>query len=114
MATYPVSKPIPGMGLLGVASVLGEFDLSLPLEGVAGLPLGYALQVKDWPSFPGTPEFQGQARETALQRVRGKDSQKVNILCAGKSLYNDIAEISRLAAHAPLRGNLTLVNILRH
>jgi len=71
MATYPVSKPIPGMGLLGVASVLGEFDLSLPLEGVAGLPLGYALQVKDTPSFPGTPEFQGQVRETALQRVRG-------------------------------------------
>jgi hypothetical protein len=76
MATYPVSKPIPGAPGLGVASVLGEFDLSLPLEGVAGLPLGYALQVVDRPYFPGTPEFQGQARETALQRVRGKNSQK--------------------------------------
>ena len=51
--------------------MLGEFEMSLPSEGVPALALGYTLQVNATPSAPGTPSFRGQAWESALLQVRG-------------------------------------------
>ena len=56
---------------VGLVNVLGDFELSLPIEGVEGLALGYVLQVKSVSSPSDSPTFRGQTWESALQSVLG-------------------------------------------
>ena len=68
---YPVNMTVPGMPELGTVSVLGEFEMGLPMDGVGGLSLGYTLEIKAKRLQPGSSTYLGDARETALQAALG-------------------------------------------